>query len=113
MVKGVVWGTDKGTPATEDGKPDGKPKMHPDGTPVWLSAPGDKRKRADRIGEHMSWQLLEEMKEWEPQTDTLLHANPDHRRRGAQDLPRSDGGAESVATGVAEKSGLELSRASL
>lgn len=72
VVKGVVWGTDKGTPATEDGKPDGKPKLHPDGTPVWLSAPGEKRKRADRIGEHMSWQLLEEMTEWEAQTDSLL-----------------------------------------
>ena len=76
VVKGVVWGTDKGTPATEDGKPDGKPKMHPDGTPVWLSAPGDKRKRADRVGEHMSWQLLDEMKEWEPQTDSLLMQIP-------------------------------------
>jgi chaperonin GroES len=72
VVKGIVWGTDKGTPATEDGKPDGKPKLHPDGSPVWLSAPGDKRKRADRIGEHMSWQLLEEMKEWETQTDSML-----------------------------------------
>lgn len=72
VVKGIVWGTDKGTPATEDGKSDGKPKVHPDGTPVWLSAPGEKRKRADRIGEHMSWQLLEEMKEWEGQTDSLL-----------------------------------------
>src|SRR5580704_2385636 len=49
VVKGTVWGTDKGTPATEDGKPDGKPKMHQDGQPVWLSAPGEKRKRADRI----------------------------------------------------------------
>jgi len=76
VVKGVVWGTDKGTPATEDGKPNGKPKIHPDGTPIWLSAPGDKRKRADRIGEHMSWQLLEEMKEWEPQTDSMLMQIP-------------------------------------
>ena len=76
VVKGVVWGTDKGTPATEDGKPGGKPKIHPDGSPVWLSAPGDKRKRADRVGEHMSWQLLEEMKEWEPQTDSLLMQIP-------------------------------------
>ena len=72
VVKGVVWGTDKGTPATEDGKPEGKPKLHPDGSPIWLSAPGDKRKRADRIGEHMSWQLLDEMNEWEAQTDSLL-----------------------------------------
>lgn len=76
VVKGTVWGSDKGTPATVDGKPDGQPQMHPDGTPVWLSAPGDKRKRADRVGEHMSWQLLEEMKEWEAQTDTLLMQLP-------------------------------------
>jgi len=76
VVKGVVWGTDKGLPATEDGKPGGKPKVHPDGTPIWLSAPGEKRKRADRIGEHMSWQLLEEMKEWEAQTDSLLMQIP-------------------------------------
>ena len=72
VVKGTIWGTDKGTPATEDGKPDGKPKIHPDGTPIWLSAPGEKRKRADRIGEHMSWQLLDQMKEWEGQTDSML-----------------------------------------
>jgi chaperonin GroES len=72
VVKGVVWGTDKGTPATLDGKPDGKPKLHPDGTPIWLSAPGEKRKRADRVGEHMSWQLLDEMREWECQTDSML-----------------------------------------
>src|ERR1700677_1711956 len=72
VVKGTIWGTDKGTPATEDGKPEGKPMMHPDGTPVWLSAPGEKRKRADRIGEHMSWQLLDQMKEWEGQTDGML-----------------------------------------
>ena len=76
VVKGVVWGTDKGTPATEDGKPDGKPKVHPDGSAIWLSAPGEKRKRADRIGEHMSWQLLDEMKEWEGQTDSLLMQIP-------------------------------------
>lgn len=76
VVKGTVWGTDRGTPATEDGKPDGKPKMHPDGSPIWLSAPGEKRKRADRIGNHMSYQLLEEMEEWEPQTDTMLMQIP-------------------------------------
>lgn len=76
VVKGVVWGSDKGTPITLDGKPDGPPKIGPDGTPVWLSAPGEKRKRADRIGEHMSWQLLDEMPEWEPQTDQLLHQIP-------------------------------------
>lgn len=77
VVKGVVWGSDRGTPATVDGKPEGQPQMGPPGPdgqpqPVWLIAPGEKRKRADRIGEHMSYQLLQEMPEWEPQTDQLL-----------------------------------------
>jgi chaperonin GroES len=44
--------------------------------PVWIVPPGAKRERATRIGEHMSWQLLEEMTEWEEQTDKLLHILP-------------------------------------
>lgn len=36
----------------------------------------EKRERADRIGQHMSWQLLEEMQEWEGDTDKLLHMLP-------------------------------------
>lgn len=76
VVKGVVWGDDKGTPVTEDGTPNGPPKVGPDGQPVWLVKPGEKRERADRIGEFMSWQLLEEMPEWEPQVDQLLHQIP-------------------------------------
>lgn len=32
----------------------------------------DKEARAKRIGEHLSYQLLEEMPEWEPDTDKLL-----------------------------------------
>jgi|GEM_PF-562320 len=80
VVKGVVWGDDDGTPVTVDGKPDGQPKIvqGPDGQPqpLWLVKPGEKRQRADRIGEHMSWQLLDEMPEWEPQTDQMLHQMP-------------------------------------
>lgn len=106
VVKGTVWGSDNGTPMTEDGSPDGKPMMQPGvpapggqtaaptaapgqgappaapggqappPQPAWLIAPGEKRKRADKIGEHMSWQLLHEMTEWEPQTDQLLHQIP-------------------------------------
>jgi chaperonin GroES len=38
--------------------------------------PGAKQARADRIGQHMSWQLLDEQEEWEPQTDSLLIALP-------------------------------------
>ena len=42
----------------------------------WTVPPGAKQARADRIGRHMSWQLLDEQEEWEPQTDTLLIALP-------------------------------------
>lgn len=44
----------------------------PDGRPLWIQPPGSKQARADRIGRHMSWQLLNEMPEWEEQTDRLL-----------------------------------------
>lgn len=79
VVKGAINGPDDGTPAIDPST--GQPAMQPgppgpDGqpqpVPVWQVAPGDKKKRADRIGEHMSWQLLEEQPEWEPQTDALL-----------------------------------------
>jgi chaperonin GroES len=76
VVKGVVWGDDKGTPATQNGKADGAPEMGPDGQQLWIVPPGEKKKRADRVGEHMSWQLLEQMEEWEGQTDTLLTQMP-------------------------------------
>lgn len=36
----------------------------------------EKRARADRLGQHLSYQLLEEMEEWEPETDQLLHILP-------------------------------------
>lgn len=81
VVKGVVYGSDKGTPMLKDGQPvmapapPGAPPNTPP-QPQWLLEPGEKRKRADRIGEHMSYQLLEEMPEWEPQTDQLLHQLP-------------------------------------
>ena len=82
VVKGTIWGSDRGTPARVGGKPDGQPVMQPPAQPgappqpVWLIAPGEKRKRADRIADHMSWQLLHEMREWEPQTDQMLHQIP-------------------------------------
>jgi len=44
----------------------------PDGRPLWIMPPGAKQARADKIGRHMSWQLLSEMPEWEEQTDRLL-----------------------------------------
>lgn len=36
----------------------------------------EKRERADRVAAHMSWQLLEDMPEWEGDTDRLLHMLP-------------------------------------
>jgi len=38
-----------------------------------ISPPGAKAGKASRVGEHMSYQLLEEMEEWEPDTDKMLH----------------------------------------
>lgn len=42
----------------------------------WQVPPGAKQDRADEIGRHMSWQLLDEQPEWEPQTDRLLIVLP-------------------------------------
>lgn len=73
VARGIVVGHDDGTP--EMG-PLG-PKVDPQtGAVIWRVAPGEKAIRAKNIGDHMSWQLLEEMPEWEPQTDQLLHILP-------------------------------------
>lgn len=81
-VKGKVQGSDKGLPRLD---PTGQPMMQPgppgpDGQPtpqpVWEIEPGAKRKQADRVATHMSWQLTEEMPEWEEDTDKLLHILP-------------------------------------
>lgn len=37
---------------------------------------GSKRAKADRVSQHMSWQLLEQMEEWEEDTDVLIHHLP-------------------------------------
>lgn len=37
---------------------------------------GKKRKRGDRVSRHMSWQLTDQMTEWEQDTDKLLHILP-------------------------------------
>jgi chaperonin GroES len=37
---------------------------------------GQKRLRGDRISRHMSWQLTDQMTEWEEDTDKLLHILP-------------------------------------
>lgn len=43
---------------------------------VGEDADGLKEKRAKRVSMHMSWQLTEEMAEWDEDTDKLLHALP-------------------------------------
>lgn len=74
VVKGMIYGSDEGIPATG---PDGTPLVDPmSGQPQWQVPPGAKQKRADRIGEHMSWQLLEEQPEWEEDTDKMMHVLP-------------------------------------
>lgn len=82
IVKAQVLGRDDGVPATG---PDGQPVMvpgppGPDGMPTpvpqWQKEPGAKRAQADRVSAHMSYQLLNEMEEWEEDTDVLLHHLP-------------------------------------
>lgn len=72
VVKGVVIGSDDGIPLMANGQP----VIGPNGQPQWIVPPGAKRIRADKIAEHMSWQLLDEQEEWEPEVDTLLHVLP-------------------------------------
>ncbi len=37
---------------------------------------GQKQARSERVGNYMSWQLMEQMSEWEDDTDRLLHILP-------------------------------------
>jgi len=80
VVKGKVIGADDGQPVIGQ---DGQPVMvsdpnDPEGQPQpqWQVEPGAKRKRANRIARHMSYQLIEEMEDWEEDTDKLLHMLP-------------------------------------
>jgi chaperonin GroES len=74
IVKAQVVGNDSGVPIKDD---NGDPKVDPlSGEPLWIKKPGEKRARADRVSKHMSYQLLNEMEEWEEDTDVLLHHLP-------------------------------------
>ena len=73
IVNCKVLGNDSGVPETDQM---GQPVPGPDGNVKWLLPPGAKRAKAGRISRHMSWQLREEMEEWEGETDTLLHILP-------------------------------------
>lgn len=75
VVKAAIVGDDTGEPKTD---PDGQPVIGPDHQPVWQEGkePSAKATRGRRISEHMSYQLLEEMPEWEDDTDMLLSVLP-------------------------------------
>lgn len=66
VVRGVVIGDDSGVfqvnPQTQQKR--------------MLVPPGAKQALAFKIGQHMSWQLLDEQPEWEEETDKLLHILP-------------------------------------
>lgn len=81
VVKGKVVGSDDGLPVIgEDGQPVMQPPdpNDPEGQPQpqWQIPPGAKRAKAERIARHMSYQLIEEMEDWEEDTDKLLHMLP-------------------------------------
>lgn len=74
IVKGQVVGNDSGVPIKDE---NGDPKLDPmDQQPLWLKKPGEKRAKAGRVSKHMSYQLLNEMPEWEEDTDILVHHLP-------------------------------------
>jgi chaperonin GroES len=74
IVKGQVLGSDAGIPIKDD---NGDPRVDPmSGEPLWEQKPGAKREKADRVSKHMSYQLMNEMTEWEEDTDVLLHHIP-------------------------------------
>lgn len=57
------------------------PALVPDGNIVKMKVLGQdpmnkKRERADRVGTHMSWQLLEENQNWQEDMDRLLYVLP-------------------------------------
>jgi chaperonin GroES len=71
IVKAKVVGKDDGVPVIDPQTQ--QPAVNPEtGEPIWEVRPGVKAEKAQRISEHMSYQLMEEMTEWEEDTDTLL-----------------------------------------
>jgi len=100
VVKGIVVGEDNGKPVIgQDGQPvmdpstqkpkvnqetmeiekdqNGQPIMDPaSAKPAYYEKPGAKQDRADRIANHMSWQLLFQDRNWQKDTDMLLRRLP-------------------------------------
>ena len=76
IVKCKINGDDSGVFNVQVDPRTGQPVMDPQtGQPQTqtIMEPGAKAAKAARVGEHMSFQLLEEMEEWEPDTDRMLH----------------------------------------
>ncbi len=67
-----VVGNDDGIPVIENGQP----VLDEQNAPQWEVPPGIKRERADRVSKHMSYQLTEEMDEWDDDMDKLLLVLP-------------------------------------
>jgi chaperonin GroES len=76
IVKAKVVGNDDGVPEIDPatGQQAAQPPTQEgeEPQPIWKEQPGAKAEKAQRISEHMSYQLMEEMTEWEEDTDTLL-----------------------------------------
>jgi chaperonin GroES len=74
IVKSQVIGDDNGVPLEDEM---GQPVVDPaTGEPQWKTPPGMKRSKAERISKHMSYQLINDMPEWEEDTDVLLGQVP-------------------------------------
>lgn len=74
IVRAQVVGNDSGVPIKDEA---GEVRVDPlSGEPLWEMPPGFKRAKAERVSRHMSYQLLNEMTEWEEDTDVLLHHLP-------------------------------------
>lgn len=75
IVKCRVNGDDSGVFQVQTDPQTGEPAVNPEtGQPVTqeVTAPGAKAAQAARVSQHMNWQLLDQMTEWEGDTDTLL-----------------------------------------
>ena len=75
VVKGRVVGYDEGVPAVDPQT--GQPVIDPQtGQPAFQVPPGFKREKANRVASHMSWQISEQMDNWEEETDVILMQTP-------------------------------------